>query len=88
MAQIAVAQMQLSHVTTDKAEVLHFGSSPANGIARFGRSGECWGKRWKESDSAGPWSKLLKEEGRSSVLDADTLAKLPEAAKQPLRVWL
>ncbi len=81
-----IAAMRLSHITTDDAGALRFSHSPANAnralrtLRRMlGQAAE-WGLI-----VAAPRVKLLKEEGRSALIDKDMEARLLAVAPQPLR---
>ncbi len=73
-----IAAMRVSHITTDDAGALRFSHSPANRRI-LGKAAE-WGLI-----IAAPRVKLLKEEGRSVLIDKDTEERLLAAAPQPLR---
>jgi integrase len=81
-----IAAMRLSHITTDDAGVLRFAHSPANTNRALRTLRRMLGKaaEWGLIIAA-PRVKLLKEEGRSALIDKDTQAALLAAAPQPLR---
>jgi integrase len=80
-----IASMRLSHITTDEAEALRFDHSPANSNRALRTLRRMLGKaaEWGMIPVA-PKVKLVKEEGRSAVIDAEAELKLLGAAKQPL----
>jgi integrase len=78
--------MAISRVTTDDAAALRFGHSPSNANMALRTLRRMLGKaaEWGII-SAAPRIKLLKEEGRSSLIDSECEAKLLEVSSQPLR---
>jgi hypothetical protein len=86
LASTPISSMRLSHITTDEAGALRFDHSPANTNRalrtlrrRLGKATE-WGLI-----ASPPRIKLLKEEGRSALIDKDAESRLLAAAPQPLR---
>jgi len=86
LVKAPISKMRIGHVTTDEAEVLRFDHSPANANCAFRTLRRMLGKaaEWGLIGSA-PRIKLLKEEGRSTIIDAESAVKLLAVAKQPLR---
>ncbi|HZL25188.1 MAG TPA: site-specific integrase [Acidobacteriaceae bacterium] len=85
LVKTPISKMRIGHITTDDAEVLQFDHSPANANCglrtlrrMLGKAAE-WGLIM-----AAPRVKLLKEEGRSEIIDAKSTVKLLAVAKQPL----
>jgi integrase len=80
-----VADMAVSRVTTDEAAALRFDHSPSNANMAFRTLRRMLGKaaEWGVI-SAAPRIKLLKEKGRSILINVDDEAKLLKIAKQPL----
>lgn len=78
--------MRLSHITTDEAGALRFSHSPANSNRALRTLRRMLGKaaEWGLIVAA-PRVKLLKEEGRSALIDNDMQARLLAVAPQPLR---
>jgi integrase len=85
LASTPVSRMKLSHITTDEAGVLRFDHSPANTNRALRTLRRMLGKaaEWGLI-AAPPRIKLLKEEGRSALIDKDAEAKLLAASPQPL----
>jgi integrase len=85
LAQTPISGMRLAHITTDEAEALRFDHSSANSncalrtLRRMLGKGAEWGLI-----VAAPRIKLVKEEGRSAIIDSEAEFKLLAAAKQPL----
>jgi integrase len=81
-----IVSMRLSHITTDEAGALRFAHSPANTNRALRTLRRMLGKaaEWGLI-AAAPRIKLLKEEGRSALIDKDAEAKLLAVAPQPLR---
>ena len=86
LAKTPIAGMRLSHITTDEAEALRFDHSPANANRALRTLRRMLGKaaEWGVI-AAAPRIKLMKEEGRSEVIDGEAEGKLLRVAKQPLR---
>lgn len=84
--QTVIAGMRLDHITTDAVETVRFGGSPANAnralrtLRRMLSKAAEWGLL-----QAAPRIKLMKEYGRSTLMDAATESKLLAVAIQPLR---
>jgi integrase len=85
LAQTPISGMRLAHVTTDEAEALRFDHSPANTNCALRTLRRMLGKaaEWGVIPAA-PRIKLVKEEGRSSIIDNEAEFKLLAVAKQPL----
>lgn len=81
-----IAAMRLSHITTDDAGALRFPHSPANTNRALRTLRRMLGKaaEWQLIVAA-PRIKLLKEEGRSSLIDKDVEERILAVAPQPLR---
>lgn len=81
-----IASMRLSHITTDDAGALRFAHSPANTNRALRTLRRMLGKaaEWGLIIAA-PRVKLLKEEGRSALIDKEVEVRLLAAAPQPLR---
>lgn len=81
-----IANMTVSQVTPDEAAALRFSHSACNANMALRTLRRMLGKaaEWGLI-SAAPRIKLLKEEGRSSLIDSVSEAKLLEVAPQPLR---
>lgn len=86
LSKTAVAAVRLTHITTDEPEALRFDHSPANANRALRTLRRMLGKaaEWGVIPAA-PRIKLVKEEGRSAIIDSESETKLLEAAKQPLR---
>jgi integrase len=86
LSQTPISGVRLAHITTDEAEALRFNHSPANANRALRTLRRMLGKaaEWGVIASA-PRIKLVKEEGRSAIMDAETEAELLAVAKQPLR---
>lgn len=86
LAQTPISGVRLAHITTDEAEALRFDHSPANANRALRTLRRMLGKaaEWGVI-AAAPRVKLVKEEGRSAVIDSETETKLLAAASQPLR---
>jgi integrase len=82
----AIAGMRLSHIATDDAGALRFDHSPANSNRALRTLRRMLGKaaEWGLIIAA-PRVKLLKEEGRSALIDKETEPRLLAASSQPLR---
>jgi integrase len=82
----AIAGMRLSHIATDDAGALRFDHSPANSKRALRTLRRMLGKaaEWGLIIAA-PRVKLLKEEGRSALIDKETEPRLLTASPQPLR---
>jgi integrase len=81
-----IAAMRLSHITTDDAGALRFAHSPANSNRALRTLRRMLGKAAEWGLIVGaPRVKLLKEEGRSALIDEDMQARLLAVAPQPLR---
>ena len=85
LAKTPISGVRLAHITTDEAEALRFDHSPANAnralrtlCRMLGKAAE-WGVIM-----AAPRIKLMKEYGRSALIDSEAERKLLKAAKQPL----
>jgi len=78
--------MRLDKITTDEVEVVHFPGSPANGNNALRTLRRMLGKavEWGLIRTA-PRIRLLKEYGRSAIIDPETETKLLTMAGQPLR---
>ena len=85
LANTPISSMRLSHITTDEAGALRFDHSPANTNRALRTLRRMLGKatEWGLIVSP-PRIKLLKEEGRSALIDKDAESRLLEAARQPL----
>jgi integrase len=81
-----ISGMRISHITTDEAGTLRFDHSPANTNRALRTLRRMMGKaaEWGLISSP-PRIKLLKEEGRSALIDKDTESRLLAVAPQPLR---
>jgi integrase len=81
-----IAGMRLSHITTDDAGALRFAHSPANSNRALRTLRRMLGKaaEWGLIVAA-PRVKLLKEEGRSALIDQETESRFLAASPQPLR---
>lgn len=86
LAQTPISGVRLAHITTDEAEALRFEHSPANANRALRTLRRMLGKaaEWGVITAA-PRIKLVKEEGRSAIIDDVTETKLLAAAQQPLR---
>jgi len=84
--QTPISRVRLAHITTDEAEALRFGHSPANANCALRTLRRMLGKaaEWGVI-AAAPRIKLYKEEERSTLINADAEFKLLAVAKQPLR---
>ncbi len=78
--------MRLSQISRDEVEAIRFPGSASNANRAIRTLRRMLGKaeEWKVIASA-PKLKLVKEYGRSTVLDAESERKLLAAASQPLR---
>jgi len=78
--------LRLDRITTDEAEVVRFPGSPQNANRAFRTLRRMLGKaaEWGVIRVA-PRIKLVKEYGRSMLIDRETEAKLLAVASQPLR---
>jgi integrase len=86
LAETPISRVRLAHITTDEAELLRFNHSPANANRALRTLRRMLGKAAEWGLIAGaPKVKLVKEQGRSAIIDADAERRLIEAAKQPLR---
>jgi integrase len=85
LSQTPISGMRLAHITTDEAEALRFNHSPANANRALRTLRRMLGKaaEWGVIPAA-PRIKLVKEEGRSAIIDGVTESKLLAVAKQPL----
>jgi integrase len=85
LAKTPISGMRLAHVTTDEAEALRFDHSPANANRALRTLRRMLGKaaEWGVIPAA-PRIKLMKEYGRSALIDSEAEYKLLRAAKQPL----
>ncbi len=81
-----LAGMRLDHIRRDEVEAVRFSGSPSNSNRALRTIRRMLGKaeEWKLISSA-PKIKLVKEYGRSALIDAETERKLLAAASQPLR---
>jgi integrase len=81
-----IAGMRLSHIATDDAGALRFSHSPANSNRALRTLRRMLGKaaEWGLIVAA-PRVKLLKEEGRSALIDEETEPRFLAASPQPLR---
>ncbi|MCU1226503.1 MAG: site-specific recombinase XerD [Edaphobacter sp.] len=86
LAATPISGMRISHITTDEAGTLRFDHSPANTNRALRTLRRMLGKaaEWGLI-GAPPRIKLLKEEGRSALINKDAEAKLLAVAPQPLR---
>ena len=86
LSEKPISGMRLAHITTDEAEALRFNHSPANANRALRTLRRMLGKaaEWGVI-AAAPRIKLVKEEGRSAIIDDETEIKLLAEAKQPLR---
>jgi integrase len=86
LADTPIAAMRVSHITTDDAGALRFSHSPANANRALRTLRRILGKaaEWGLIIAA-PRVKLLKEGGRSVLIDKDTEERLLAVAPQPLR---
>ena len=86
LSQSPIADVRLSHITTDQAEALRFNHSPANANRALRTLRRMLGKAadWGVI-AAAPRIKLVKEEGRSAIIDSESETRLLAVAKQPLR---
>jgi len=86
LASTPISSMRLSHITTDEAGALRFDHSPANTNRALRTLRRMLGKATEWGLIASPPRiKLLKEEGRSALIDKDAESRLLAAAPQPLR---
>ena len=85
LAKTPISGMKLAHVTTDEAEALRFDHSAANANRALRTLRRMLGKaaEWGVI-AAAPRIKLMKEYGRSALIDSEAERKLLKAAKQPL----
>jgi integrase len=85
LAKTPISGMRLAHVTTDEAEALRFDHSAANANRALRTLRRMLGKaaEWGVI-AAAPRIKLMKEYGRSALIDSEAECKLLKAAKQPL----
>lgn len=85
LAKTPISGMRLAHITTDEAEALRFDHSPANANRALRTLRRMLGKaaEWGIITAA-PRIKLMKEYGRSALIDSEAEYKLLGAAKQPL----
>jgi integrase len=85
LANTPISGMKLAHVTTDEAEALRFDHSPANTNCALRTLRRMLGKaaEWGMIVAA-PRIKLVREEGRSAIIDSEAEFKLLAVAKQPL----
>lgn len=86
LSETPISGVRLAHVTTDEAEALRFNHSPANANRALRTLRRMLGKaaEWGLI-AAAPKIKLVKEQGRSAIIDPEAEFKLLAAAKQPLR---
>jgi integrase len=86
LTQTPISGVRLAHITTDEAEALRFNHSPANANRALRTLRRMLGKaaEWGVI-AAAPRIKLVKEQGRSAIIDSETERKLLAEAKQPLR---
>jgi integrase len=86
LSQTPISGVRLAHITTDEAEALRFNHSPANANRALRTLRRMLGKaaEWGVI-AAAPRIKLVKEEGRSAIIDPETEIKLLAASSQPLR---
>jgi integrase len=85
LEQTPISGMRLAHITTDEAEALRFDHSPANSNCALRTLRRMLGKaaEWGLIVAA-PRIKLVKEEGRSAIIDSEAEFKLLAVATQPL----
>lgn len=86
LAKTPISGMRLTHITTDEAEALRFDHSAANANCALRTLRRMLGKaaEWGVITAA-PRIKLVKEYGRSAIIDNEAAFKLFAVAKQPLR---
>ncbi|MBS1799674.1 MAG: tyrosine-type recombinase/integrase [Acidobacteria bacterium] len=86
LSGMPIAGVRLAHITTDEAEALRFKHSPANANRALRTLRRMLGKaaEWGVI-AASPRIKLVKEYGRSAIIDAEAEFKLLAVATQPLR---
>jgi integrase len=86
LASTRLKGMRLNQINRDEVESLRFSGSPSNANRAIRTLRRMLGKaeEWKVIASA-PKLKLVKEYGRSAVLDGEAERKLLEVASQPLR---
>ena len=86
LSKTPIASERLGHITTDDAEALRFEHSPANANRALRTLRRMLGKATEWGlIGATPKVKLVKEQGRSEIIDSESETKLLDAAKQPLR---
>ncbi len=86
LAQTPIAGARLAHITTDQAEALRFSHSPANANRALRTLRRMLGKaaEWGVIPAA-PKIKLVKEEGRSTIITREQETELLALANQPLK---
>jgi len=86
LQETGIGGMRLDRITTDEVAALRFPGSPANGNNALRTLRRMLGKadEWGVIRST-PRIKLLKEYGRSAIIDPESEAKLLAVARQPLR---